>query len=331
MFDADQATAASYACSAVAAAILVLRLIAARQQPNPFDASFFITVFSLVIVIVRLVVSKYALQYGTVNDYTGKVLTDEILERIRLGTILTLTLRILLTTILWAMCLLLLLLYRRFIAHIYWMKPAILATAALIGVTYLAVVFATFLECRPLHKFWQVSPPPGQCVKALVQVSLQCIGNIIIDFALIGISVPVLFIHGSSSAQRVKLAVLFSLGIFCVVVNCLRLFYTFQQKSAQPARTFWASIAIVVSAFVANAPVIYGSFRLKKAKKTSSSKTQSRRGITTVEVDNMEMNLVDREDLEYKDGITKHTVFSVDRQEADDTDHHKTTRFIRDI
>ncbi|KAF4548225.1 Hypothetical protein D9617_30g011290 [Elsinoe fawcettii] len=330
MFTADQATAASYACSAVAAVTLILRLIAARQQPNPFDASFFITVFTLVTVLARVIVSKYALEYGTVNDYTGKIITDEILQRIKMGTVLTLTLRILLTTILWAMCLLLLLLYRRFIAHIYWMKPAIMATAVLIGVTYLAVVFATFLECRPLHKFWQVSPPPGQCVKALVQVSLQCVGNIIIDFALIGISVPVLFIQGSSSAQRVKLAVLFSLGIFCVVVNCLRLFYTFQQKSAQPARTFWASIAIVVSAFVANAPVIYGSIRLKKHKTTGSSKTQSRKNVTAHEPDNMELKLVDRADLEYKDGITKQTVFSVDQEEGRETPHSRTSPFLKD-
>ncbi|PNS16140.1 hypothetical protein CAC42_4541 [Sphaceloma murrayae] len=282
MIAPQSAVISSYACSIVTSLILIARLFCARLQPRPFDLSFFVTLFSLVIVIIRAIVSKYALHYGTINDYKFVDPTPDVIEHIRIGTILTLTLRILLTTILWAMCALLLLLYRRFVSHLPWMKRAISATWIFMGASYLAVVLAIFFECHPLSKFWQFSPPPGQCTKALVQVSLQCAGNMAIDVVLIALSVPVLFIKGTSSSQRLKLGTLFSMGVFCIIVNGLRLYYTFVQGSAQPARTFWASIAIAVSAFVANAPVIYGSIRLRK-NASRFSETGSRKRTLTVE------------------------------------------------
>ncbi|KAF4547840.1 Hypothetical protein D9617_35g089910 [Elsinoe fawcettii] len=270
MIDSTTATNTSYACSGLALLLLAGRMLAARTQPKPFDLSFFVASFAFVAIVARMVVSKYALHYGTINDYTKVAPTPEIIDRIRTGTVYTLSLRILLTSILWSQCLLLLLLYRRFVAHLPWMKHAINATYLFTALTFVSVVLACFLECRPISLFWQLSATPSTCVKAIVQISLQCIGNVIIDAMLIALSVPVLFIKGGSTTQRLRLAGLFSLGIFCIVINCIRLYYSFKDKSAQPTRTFWASIALLTSTFVANAPTLYGSIRLWRGEKKSS-------------------------------------------------------------
>ncbi|KAF2218350.1 hypothetical protein BDZ85DRAFT_105451 [Elsinoe ampelina] len=87
------------------------------------------------------------------------------------------------------MGLLLLLLYRRFIAHLPWMKYAIRGSIAFILGSFVLVTLATFLQCRPFHLYWQLNPQPGQCVKGYLQTTIQCVTNIITDLIIMGIDV----------------------------------------------------------------------------------------------------------------------------------------------
>lgn len=273
--DGHTASIATYVCSAFSATILIARLSVSRFQPKPFDASFWVTLLALLVVLSRVVVSYYVLKYDTVSDAlnkkgSGGKLTPHEMENLKRGSILSLVLRLLLTTALWLMCSLLLLLYRRFIRHLPWMKYAITGTWVFIGLSYVGVVLATFLECRPFSLYWQVYPNPGSCIKEYVQITLQAVTNIIIDLILMGISLPIVFVQAQRAAHRLKLIALISLGVFCIIITTLRLAYTFQSSSMQPARTFWASISVLVATFVANAPVLYGAIRLRKREKLSS-------------------------------------------------------------
>ncbi|KAF2153770.1 hypothetical protein K461DRAFT_276820 [Myriangium duriaei CBS 260.36] len=271
---AHAANVTTYVCSAIAGSLLIARLVASKFQPKPFDVSFWIALIGLLVLLARVVLTYYVLKLDTASDILAKkhnnTLTSEDLSRLKLGSILSLLLRLLLTTHLWAMNLLLLLLYRRFIRHLQWMKHVITATWLFIGISYVGVILATFLECRPFHLYWQVDPNPGSCVKEYVQITVQGVTNILIDLILMAVSLPIVFVQAHRTAHRIKLTLLISLGLFCIIITALRLAYTFQSGSLQPARTFWASVSVLAATFVANAPVLYGSFQLRKREKLSS-------------------------------------------------------------
>jgi len=61
--------------------------------------------------------------------------------------------------------------------------------------------------------------------------------------------------------------ILFALGTFCIIITIVRLVSVYDTKSAQPTRSFWASVQMIVSTFVANAPTIYGDLNIAKRKK----------------------------------------------------------------
>ncbi|KAF4547886.1 Hypothetical protein D9617_34g040660 [Elsinoe fawcettii] len=263
----DEAQIANYVCVALTVLILACRLFASKFQPKPFDAAFFVVVFGVVVLIGRLITTYFTLTFDTGADAVhaaaeGHAFEDAKLVHIKEGTIFSLINRVLETTFWWSQSVVLLLLYGRLVSHVKWSGKAIWATWIFILVSYLAVVVTIFLECTPFSRYWQVNPSPGQCVKGYKQTLIQCLSNIVIDILLIGIAVPVVFIQGRQTIQRVRIGALIALGIFCTVVTCVRLAYIFSQGSLQATRSFWAGIQIVASGFVANAPIIYGSLKL---------------------------------------------------------------------
>ena len=48
------------------------------------------------------------------------------------------------------------------------------------------------------------------------------------------------------------------LGLFTLIITCVRLPLVVHDQSAQPSRTFFASIQLLTSTFVAAMPTIYG-------------------------------------------------------------------------
>ncbi|KAF4550069.1 Hypothetical protein D9617_18g032600 [Elsinoe fawcettii] len=311
MITADVANNATYVCCGMAALLVVARLIVSKFQPRMFDISFFIALFGLVSIIAKVIVTYFVLQLGTASDVLSRMkagpvhLTETDLAHIHAGSVLSLVGRVLTTTSLWSMNLLLLLLYRRFVAHLPWMKYAIRGSVIFIGASFVLVTLATFLECRPFHLYWQLSPQPGQCVKGYLQTTLQCVTNIITDLVIMGISVPILFIQGSRTSYKIRIVGLIMLGAFCIIVTCLRLAYIYKAGSLQPTRTFWASISILMATIVANAPVIYGSLKImRRGKETSHygyGTTNHRTAVTA---------LTNRGEEEK--GITKQTVTVVE-------------------
>ncbi|GAM82392.1 hypothetical protein ANO11243_003710 [Dothideomycetidae sp. 11243] len=276
LFSQEVSQDANYVFISCTAVILIARLVAARYQPKPFDPSFFIVVASLCILVARSVTNELTVQYGTASDAVtaakkGQPFSAAKLAHVKTGTVLSLTTRLLETSFWWLQTVLLLLLYRRLVAHIAWTKLAAKATWVFLGISYLGVVVTIFTECHPLHLYWQVSPPPGKCVKAYHTTVVQSGSLIILDIALMIIASPVLFVKGGRLAQRIRIAGLFALGLLCTVVSSLRMAYIFSQGSAQATRSFWAGVLVLVSAFVANAPIIYGSITLLTKGVTSSA------------------------------------------------------------
>ena len=269
-FTAEQAKHANYACASLSLIILVTRLAVSRRRQKPIDLSFYLVLLSLVVIITRIGVVFFYLLYGTASDALNNAVyfdTHDI-DTVTKGTKLSLAARVLITSSCWLQICLLLHFYQNIMAGIRWVKYTIWLTWAATGGSFIAVVLATFLECRPLRLYWQVNPHPGSCVKGYVQLLVQCISNIGLDILLLIIAYPILFCSRRSWQQHIRIAVLFVLGTFCIIVTSLRLVSVYDSGSSQPTRSLWASVQIVVSTFVANAPTIYGDLQVAKRKKS---------------------------------------------------------------
>lgn len=270
VFTADQAKVANYACAVASLVILTTRIAVARRRQKPLDLSFWLVIVSMIVILSRIAVVYLYLLYGTASDATNDehYFDTHDLREVEIGSLLSLVARVLVTASYWLQICLLLLFYAHIMDGIRWVAITIKLTWVAIVGTFLAVILATFLECQPFHLYWQVQPNPGSCVKGYYQLLFQCISNIALDLLLLAISYPILFCTDRTWKQHLRVLVLFVLGTFCIVITCLRLVQVYSNNSAQPTRSLWASIQMVVSTFVANAPTIYGDLKVTKRKKS---------------------------------------------------------------
>lgn len=266
---------ANWVCTALTLTILLVRLGSIHYQLRRPDASSYIVILSILVLTARVICNSFILDYGTVSALDDEDnVTEAEYRRAAYGSVLTLVARVLITSFYWLQCVLLLLVYRRLLGNIRWVQLSIKICWGVIATTWLAVVMTTLLECRPLHLYWQLYPPPGSCVRAYGQLLVQCISNICIDFILMAISFPLLKAQARVFPHNLQLGAIVILGTFCIIVTCVRIYYTYQEKSAQPARSLWASVQAVVAAFVANAPSIYGALIVLRRRKVTGGTTE---------------------------------------------------------
>jgi hypothetical protein len=280
LLSSEEAKVGGWVCGGLSLVIVIIRMVAARLHHGSFDISTAVCVAAIVTIIARLVVNQFVLTFGTSNDaLNGKsaYFNAEDLENLKIGSVLSLIARLLITTICWLQnCLLLLFYSRIFEIRAKWTTKLIRITWVAIPITYIIVILATFLECRPFHLYWQVDPSPGRCVKAYVQLLLQGISNIILDLLLLAISYPLLAaVRQRSLSEQLRVGMLCCLGVFCIIITIVRIAYIYAESSYQPVRSFFASVQIAASCFVANIPTIYGCVRMIRRRK---SEQMMRRG-----------------------------------------------------
>ena len=270
MFNAQQAKDANYACAALSLVILITRVVVSRRRRRSVDLSLFLVVLSIFVIIARIIAVFFYLLYGTASDALNNAhyFDTHDLETIKKGSILSLVARVLITATCWLQVCLLLLFYKHIMQGIRWVVWMIKLTWVVAGASFVAVIFVTFLECRPLHLYWQVTPNPGSCVKGYSQLLVQCASNIALDLLLLAISYPILICRARSWKQHTRVGIVFILGTFCIIVTSLRLASIYSTSSAQPTRSLWASVQMITSTFVANAPTIYGDLQVAKRKKS---------------------------------------------------------------
>ncbi|KAI1778776.1 hypothetical protein F4818DRAFT_229213 [Hypoxylon cercidicola] len=276
-YNSIEAEQVGYACAALSVFILCCRIVISRWRREPVDLSFFLVLLSMIIIVGRIVTNNFYLRYGNANDvlHDPNVPDHEDPSRLKVGSILVLLARVLLTAFLWLQIGLLLLFYSRITSGITWADR--LAKLAWITtlLTFAGIVLATFLECHPIELYWQVDPDPGHCVRAYIQLLLQGIANIVIDILLLTIAYPLVCLRKRTLSEYISLYTLFALGTFCIVVTIIRVALIFNEDSSQTTRSVWASVQMFVSCFVANAPTIYGSLRVVRRKRSGQRSAPS--------------------------------------------------------
>ncbi|KAI1803939.1 hypothetical protein F4811DRAFT_306424 [Daldinia bambusicola] len=266
LYDSDEALDVGYACAALSVVILAGRVLISRWRREPIDLSFFFVVASILVILGRIIANNFYLRYGTANDVLNDAHFSDHHDtsHIKLGSVLVLVARVLLTVILWLQICILLLFYSRITSGIDWADRLTKTAWVAVILTFIAIILATLLECRPISLYWQTNPDPGHCVQAYIQLLIQGISNILIDLLLLFIAYPLICLRRRSLSEYISLYSLFALGTFCMVITIIRLVLVFNEDSLQTTRSVWASVQMIVSCFVANAPTIYGSLRVAR-------------------------------------------------------------------
>ncbi|KAI3318829.1 hypothetical protein HD806DRAFT_548966 [Xylariaceae sp. AK1471] len=263
----------NYATTALSLFTLITRIVLSLWRQERIDTSFFLVATSILVVIARIIVNTYYLAYGNASDAIKHAgyFDESNLQDIKTGSILVLAARVLMTTVLWLQIGILLLFYSRITFGINWVAMTVKITWAAVAGTFIAVILITFLECRPISLYWQISPDPGYCVHAYAQLLVQAISNISLDLLLIAIAWPIAGLRKRTIAEHVTLYTLFALGTFCITISIIRVVSVQESDSSQTTRSLWASVQMFVSTFVANAPSIYGSVRALRMKKPATN------------------------------------------------------------
>ncbi|KAI0503205.1 hypothetical protein F5B22DRAFT_559969 [Xylaria bambusicola] len=275
----------NYVLTGLTLFILISRIVLTLIRRDQIDASFALVVSSILIVIGRIVTNIYYLRYGNAADAIKHAgyFDESNHEYIKIGTILVLLARVLITAIIWLQICILLIFYSRITRGVNWVAKVTTVTWALVGATFIGIILVTFLECRPISLYWQTSPDPGECVHAYGQLITQTVSNIVLDLLLIAIAYPIICLRKRTVAEHITLYTLVALGTFCIVISILRLVWVHDSGSAQVTRSLWASVQMLVSTFVANAPNIYGSIRALRIKKSSAaSSTPAQYHLSTI-------------------------------------------------
>ncbi|KAI1750553.1 hypothetical protein F4782DRAFT_532455 [Xylaria castorea] len=275
----------NYATTALTLLILLTRIALWVWRQERVDTSFILVVASVLIVVARIVANVFYLKYGNAADVIkhASYFDEGNLADIKTGSILVLVARALITTILWLQVAILLLFYTRITYGVGWVAWVVKITWATVAVTFIGNILLTFLECRPISLYWQITPDPGYCVQANAQLLSQTISNIVLDILLIVIAYPIVGLRKRTIAEHVTLYTLFALGTFCIIISIIRVVSVRDSGSSQVIRSLWASVQMLVSTFVANAPNIYGSGRaLRRKRSTATSAPAPGYGLNTV-------------------------------------------------
>ncbi|RFU80093.1 pth11-like integral membrane [Trichoderma arundinaceum] len=134
-------------------------------------------------------------------------------------------------------------------------------------------VFYNSYECNPFYLYWQVLPDPGPCAQAQLQLIVLGVLNIVTDFMLLIMPLPVIFKLKAPLGRKVQLLTLFTLGIFIIAITVIRLPINSSHPYSQVNRTTWASTELLTAAIVVNAPTLY-SFWNKSQRDRSTPREQ---------------------------------------------------------
>ncbi|KFH43342.1 hypothetical protein ACRE_059100 [Hapsidospora chrysogenum ATCC 11550] len=150
---------------------------------------------------------------------------------------------------LWTLKLSLLAFYSRFVGHLDWGRATIRTLWWTIVLSYIVVMLATLLECRP------------KCSKGLINLLTMASFNMVTDIALIILPFPMLRHIRLTLLKKIQLIVLFGVGAVVVVITITRIPLTLIQSVSQSARTMWASTEMLCACFVTNAAFYYKTLR----------------------------------------------------------------------
>ncbi|KAB8067219.1 hypothetical protein BDV29DRAFT_163604 [Aspergillus leporis] len=236
---------------------MLLRLALRKHRGQPLILSDHLTIVCIGLVLARSAFATVIILWG--NNHMDQPAVDmsstEIYHR-QIGSRITLVKRLVYNVYLWLQKAVILLLCQRILSGLPWPERIIKACWGFLFASFAAVQTTTFVDCSPLHLYWQVVPDPGKCIKAHTQLITLVSLNITTDTMLMLLPMPWLLRVTTSWTRRLQLVGLFAIGLLFIAIASVR-FPSFADNTAQLNRNAWGSVEEFLAAFVANVPTLY--------------------------------------------------------------------------
>ncbi|OJD19910.1 hypothetical protein AJ78_00104 [Emergomyces pasteurianus Ep9510] len=131
----------------------------------------------------------------------------------------------------------------------------------ILGLTYIMVALCLVLPCRPIERYWQINPDPGNICQPTISkiaVLIVAIPNVLTDFYLLSIPLPLLWKVNISLRKKITLMGLFSGAAFIMVAAIIRA-VTILSSGPEGAvsGSRWACRETFVAIAVSNLPIIH--------------------------------------------------------------------------
>ncbi|KAE9372859.1 hypothetical protein N431DRAFT_505149 [Stipitochalara longipes BDJ] len=250
-----------------AVAIMIARLVLRTYRKQRLELGDYFTIAAIVSILLRGAVIHVALVWGT-NSITSAArtkidFTPQEIYRREVGSKLTIVNRVFYTVYTWLQKCVVMCVLRRLLQGLK-IAPIVGVYWAILGVTFTVSFIATFIECHPFRLYWQVVPDPGTCSKGNVQLIVFSVLNMLTDIMLIVLPLPQLIKIRRPLIAKIRLIVLFLVGLTIVAVTLTRLLMNLVllHRSGQSHNV--ANVEIFFAAFVANAPTIYGLLQIEE-------------------------------------------------------------------
>ncbi|OBT45221.1 hypothetical protein VE00_03603 [Pseudogymnoascus sp. WSF 3629] len=127
--------------------------------------------------------------------------------------------------------------------------------------TFLASIITIYAACRPLHKYWQINPDPGNICQGAVArpiVWVTFISSVLTDIYLIMIPIPMLWGTKLRMAKKVAATIVLGAGLFVLVCSLLKtIFVIVDAEHGAELAGRWGTREAFVSVITTNLPMIF--------------------------------------------------------------------------
>lgn len=100
--------------------------------------------------------------------------------------------------------------YRRIFPQ-RWFKHSLLGLGLFVSGYGIAQLFGDIFQCVPLRKLW-ASTTPGRCINFEALIIAGGVINIVTDFVILGLPMPLLWHLGVPTRKKRLLSIVFSVG-----------------------------------------------------------------------------------------------------------------------
>ncbi|PLB48751.1 hypothetical protein P170DRAFT_455637 [Aspergillus steynii IBT 23096] len=132
--------------------------------------------------------------------------------------------------------------------------------------TFIASIITILGACRPIHKYWQINPDPGNVCQAGVSkpiVWVSFAANVSTDLYLIFIPIPMLWKSSLKPIKKIASTIVLSTGIFVLVCATLKsVFVLVEPIDGAQLSASWGTREAFAAVITTNLPMIFHILRI---------------------------------------------------------------------
>ncbi|KAI6244763.1 hypothetical protein HI914_07216 [Erysiphe necator] len=272
-------------CTILALIIILLRVGGRYMRSEKLFREDWIA-FACIIPLLGRMASVHAVLYFGTNNVQLSGLSELQIYHRSIGSKIILISRILNTATLWILKLTISEFFKRLIRNISATshEKNLKGIRWFLLITFLGVVAADLLECRPVSKYWQVMPDPGpHCRQGYAHLLTLGVMNIVTDLLLVIFPIPIIIRSKMCLKKKTQLILLFSLSILPGVVTIIRIPNTIGLHGSQHYRSLLVSVEILIATVCANALVLGSFVRDRGVKKQKFKITSTAESVEPIE------------------------------------------------